>query len=123
MRQPFAEPGQPNQLQQLIAALAALCGRDFADAQRVLDVVANRHMLEERVVLENEAGITLLWQQMRHIAIVEDHPAMVDPGQPSDHPQHGALAAAARTQQHEELAIGNFERNIVYNRMIFVAFG
>ncbi len=33
--------------------------------------------------------------------------------EPGDHPQRGRLAAARRAEQHEELAVGDLERQVV----------
>ncbi len=99
-----AQPAQPGQLEQFVAAAAALGRRHLADAQAELDVLGHRHMAEQGVVLEHKADAPLL-----------------DRGQPGDHTQDGALAAAAWPQQHEELAIRHLQRHIVDHWMIRVA--
>ena len=40
--------------------------------------------------------------------------AAADVLQPGDHPQGGGLAAAGRTDEHDELAVGDVDGEVVY---------
>jgi hypothetical protein len=77
--------------------------------QRERHVVAHRHVRIERVILEHHRDVALL----RRNAV--DHPpadgnlAAADFLQPGDHAQKGRLAATRRSDQHAELAVGDFD--------------
>src|SRR5262249_30007691 len=87
-----------------------------------LDVLRDRHMAEQRVVLEHKPDIALLRRQSGDIAALQQHAPVVDPGQAGDHAQDRALAAAARPQENEEFAVGPLQRYVVDDRVAFVAF-
>ena len=123
LRAPPAEAREPDQLEQLLAPLPALLLGDARDAQRELDVVRHRHVAEERVVLEHEADAAILGSEPGDVAAVEEDLAGVDLGEARDHAQERALAAAARPEQHEELAGRDLERDAVDDRGVAVALG
>src|SRR5690606_6272210 len=93
-RAALAEPFERDQLEQLVAALAALRLRHAARAQRELDVVRDAHVLEERVVLEHEADLALAGADVRDVAAVQHDAAAIDAREPGDRAQERALAAA-----------------------------
>ena len=71
--------------------------------------VAHRHVRVERVVLEHHRDVAVLG---RHV--VDDAPADLDLAagdrlEPGDHAQQRRLAAARRTDQHAELAVGDLD--------------
>ena len=103
-----AQPCQPYQVEQLVAALAALGGGRFADAQPELHVLRHRHVLEQGIVLEDKPHPALLGRQVSHIPPVQQHPPVIHPRQAGDQAQDGGLSAAARAEQDEELAIAHF---------------
>ena len=100
-----AQACQPDQVQQLIPPPAALGCRHLADAQAELDIFGHAHVLEQGVVLEDEAHPALLGGQVGDIAPVQQHPPVVRGGQPGDQAQDGGLPAAAGAEQDEELPI------------------
>jgi hypothetical protein len=104
---------EPNQLEQLLAALATVPGRVLRDAKGELDVVCDRHLAEERVVLEDEPDSAILRRDAGDVTPVNEHATVVDLGQSSDHAKKRALAAAARAEQHEELAVRNRESDAI----------
>ena len=69
-----------DELEQFLAARAAFRALHLADAQRELDVLADRHVAKQRVVLENEPHVALARIDVGHVAAMERHPAMVDFG-------------------------------------------
>ena len=64
----LAEPLELHELEQLVHALADLRLRPLAHRQAERDVVGDRHVLERRVVLEDEADAALLRPQPRRLA-------------------------------------------------------
>jgi len=62
---------QRDQAQQLLAPAPALGGPRPSHAQRELDVVRDRHVAEQRVMLEHEAHATLARRQRGDIALVQ----------------------------------------------------
>jgi hypothetical protein len=79
-----------------------LAGR--LEAQREADVVAARHARVQGEVLEDHRHVPCGRREIVGVRAVEQQPSLVDLLQSGDHPQHGGLAAAGRTEQHEELA-------------------
>ena len=104
-RQAVVHALERDQPQQLLAAGPALGRLACADAQRELDVLADGHVAEQRVVLEHEADAALARRDVRDVAAVQRDAAVIDLGQAGDGAQQRALAAAAGPEQHEELAL------------------
>ena len=114
---PVPQSGEPDELEQLVPPPAPLGGADPADAQRELDVLGDRHLAEQRIVLENHADPPPLRREQGHVASVKEHAPVVDFRKPRDHPQDRALAAPARPQKHEELPVGHLDRDMVDDGM------
>ena len=104
---------QGHELEQFLASRASLARLDAPDPQRELDVVADRHVTEQRVVLEDEPDLALARVKVRDVLAVQGDAAVVDVGQPGDGPQQRALAAAARPEQYEEFARPHAQRDVV----------
>jgi hypothetical protein len=115
-RQAVVHALERHQPQQLRAPRAARSSLHPAHAQRELDVVAHRHVAKQGVMLEDEADLTVPRGDVGDVAPVQEHPAMVDLGEPGDGAQQGALAAAARSEQHEEFALLHLQGDIVDHR-------
>jgi hypothetical protein len=112
-RQPVVHAFERDQAQQFLATLATVGGLHAADAQRKLDVVGHAHVAEQRVVLEHEADAAIAGRHVRNVPAVEGDAAVVHAGQARDGAQQRTLAAAARAQQHIELAVADVQRDIV----------
>ena len=87
----------------------ALC--DALQLQPEADVLGNRHVREERVVLEDHVHVALRRRHVRDVLALEQDPALCRVLEAGDHPQRRRLAAAARAEQREELAGGDLERD------------
>src|SRR5262249_4187337 len=78
---------------------------------RVLDVLANGHVREERVLLEHEPDATLFGRAVDAVA-VEPHlvadrdAAAARSREPCDGPQHGALARTRRPDERDRRVDG-----------------
>ena len=68
-------------------------------------VLGDRHVREERVLLEHGVDIALVRRDPTHVDAVEQHLARRRLLEPGDHLQGGGLAAAGRTEHGEELTL------------------
>jgi hypothetical protein len=75
--------------------------------QPIGEVLAHRHMGEDRVVLEHEAHTTLAHRHARHVAPTEQDAAFARLLHPRDHVHRGGLAAAGRAEEGNKLAVRN----------------
>jgi len=81
--------------QELAAPRMAGAGAHATHAQGKLNVVGDRHMTEERVVLKHEADVALLRGNMRDVTAMQRDAPVIHSRQARDRAQQGALAAAA----------------------------
>jgi hypothetical protein len=85
----------------------------LAHHQPVADVLRDRHVREQRVVLEDRVDVPVeRWEIRDVLSVQEDQPRrrLLEPG---DHPQAGRLARPRRAQEGEELAWLDVERDAV----------
>ena len=122
-RQALVHALERDELQQLCAPRHALGTAHAPDAQRELDVVRDAHVAEERVVLEYEADAAVAGRNAGDVAPVQRYAPVVDLDEPGDGAQQRALAAAARAEQNEELALLDLERDVVDDRMRLIPLG
>ncbi|OPZ52338.1 MAG: hypothetical protein BWY91_02355 [bacterium ADurb.BinA028] len=78
---------------------------DLADAQGVGDVVTDRHVREEGVVLEDHGHVAVPRRHLRDVALADVDPTARRDLEPGDRAQQRGLAATGRTEQREELTI------------------
>ena len=123
MRVPATEPCEPGQFQQLLAPPRSLFPRHFANSESKLDVLRNGHMTKNRVVLKDESGAPLLRRQISDIAPVQQNPSARWLGQAGDHPQYRAFTAATGPEQHEQLLVRHFKRDVVDDPLVAEALG
>ncbi len=101
---------QAHHVQRLAHLFADLFTRQLLDVQREGHVLAHAHVGPDRIGLEHHRDVAPMGGNVGLLQMVEDHLARdADaPGggrlQAGDAAQRGGLAAAARTQQREELA-------------------
>ena len=89
---------------------------DAAHPQSVSDVLRDRHVREQRIVLEDGADVAAVGRQVRDVDAAEPHVPAVGLLESGDHPQHGGLARPGRTEHREELAVGDVEVDAVDGR-------
>ena len=75
------------------------------DLQRKGDVVEDRHVRIERVVLEHHRDVAVLGMHVVDELVADPDAAVGDLLEPGDHAQRRRLAAARRPDEHEELAV------------------
>ena len=101
--------GQAHHAQGLRDPLAACRLVDLADHQPVAHVVADRHVREQRVVLEDRVDVALERRDAGHVTPVKDDAAARRLLEPGDHPERRRLAGPRRAKHREELAIAHVE--------------
>ena len=77
------------------------------------DVVEHLEVGEDRVALEHHGQVPLAWRQVGHVGVADPDPATVGILQAGQQAQQRRLAAAARTEQHHELAVLDVELDVV----------
>ena len=89
-----------------------------AHRERERDVLGDRHVREQRVVLEDGVDVAPVGRQPGHVLPVELDEARGGLLEAADHAQRCRLAAAGRPQQGEELAVAHLEVDVVDRRNV-----
>ena len=84
------------------------------DLERVAHVVAHAEMRIERVLLEDERDIAILRLQPDDALAVDPDVAVIRLLETGEHPQRRRLAATARAEQDEQLAVVRRERQVLH---------
>ena len=94
-----------------------VAARNALHLQPERDVVVDGHVREERVLLEDHVhGPAIRWNP-GHVVPFQDDAAGVRQLEARDHPKRRRLAAPARPEQREELALTDLERHVVNRSM------
>src|SRR6185437_6992785 len=118
----FGETLEPNETQGLINPLSRCSPTVTAQSETVGDVPRHGHVWPKRIRLKDHAEISLVWRKKKPVfasanqAVTNiDIPAigMLESG---DHIERRGLAAAARPEKRNKLALFNIERQIVDGR-------
>src|SRR5690606_10257213 len=110
-----AHAREVDQPQRLLHPPGDLRLRHLPLAQREGDVLRDRHVREERVVLEDHAEVAAVRRQRRDVAPAQPDGSRGDVGEARDHVERGGLARAARPEQGEELAGGDVDVDVVHH--------
>ena len=87
------------------------------------DVVEDAHVREERVVLEDHADVAPVHRGVGDILAIEQDLAGLGFDEPGDGAQQRGLAAARGTEQGEEIALGEDQRDVVERTDLAVTLG
>ncbi len=90
--------------------------RALLHAEAEGDVLEDAHVLEERIMLENEAGAALVGAAVGHVAVIEEDLALLGKFQAGDDAQEGGLARAAGAKEREEFAVVDGEAHAIQGR-------
>ena len=113
-RQALGEAAQAHQSQRFGDARRNVGFRHLAHLEPEGHVLGDGQMREQRVALEHHAGVALPRRQHRDVLAAEAHAAGGRRDEAGDHAQRRGLAAAARPEQHHELAVAHVERDVVH---------
>ena len=86
---------------------------NLAQLQGKGHVLIHGHVGIERVALEHHGDIAVLGLHVVHPLAADEQIALGDILQTGHHPQGGGLAAAGRTDQHDELLVRNLQIEVV----------
>jgi hypothetical protein len=87
---------------------------DAGDLQREAHVLGDGHVRVERVVLEDHRDVAVLRRDVGDVAVADEDARRRDLLEAREHPQAGRLAAAGGADEHEELAVGDLEVELVH---------
>ena len=104
---------QVEDLSGLFDALVDLFLGGAGDLQGEAHVLAHRHVGVEGVVLEDHRDVAVLRRNVRDVLVADEDATGVDVLQAREHAQRGGLTAAGRADEDEELAVLDFEVELV----------
>ena len=87
--------------------------RDAAQLEPEAEVLLDRHLGVERVVLEHHRDVAVARSEVGDVAVADQDSSLGDLLEPGDHAQKGRLAAPGRADEHHELAVMDVERDVV----------
>ena len=122
-RAPVALGGEPDALELGLDPLLDLGLVHLLALQPEGDVVPDAEVGEERVALEDGVGRPFVRRQLRNVLVLDPDFAAGRPLEAGDHPQRRRLAAAARTQQGEELPLRQLQVDVVDRGKLVEALG
>jgi hypothetical protein len=112
-RLPVAEPGELDDVQDLVDSQPSVAASDSTHAEAVANVLGHGHVRKERVVLEHRVDVPQVRRPTGDIAPGQLDPALVRPLEAGDQPQGRRLARARGPEQGEELAARDLEIDAV----------
>jgi hypothetical protein len=102
-----------DELEQLVDPPANLRPRPAPHLEPEGDVLAHGHVLERRVMLEDEADPALLRRPLGHVDAVQLDRSRFRPLEASDHAQERRLPAPARPEERGQRAGRHLDRDVV----------
>ena len=104
-----AVAGQARHAERFVDALGNLLLREAAHGETVADVLGDRHVRKQRVVLEHHPHVAKPRRQRRDIAAGDDHAAGRRREITGADVEQRRLAGAGRAEQRQELALAKLE--------------
>jgi hypothetical protein len=111
MRPAISEVGQLHDAQHVVDAVADLVLAQLFQPQSERDVVEHVEVREQGVALEHQIDWAALRRRQRDVLPVDQHAALAGQLEAGDQPHERRLAAAARPQQRQDLAVEHVERH------------
>ena len=81
--------------------------------ERKENILQDGHMRVQRIVLEHQTHTAVFGRKVGHVVLAEENPALRGRLQAADQVERGALSAAGRPEQADELPVGDFKSEIV----------
>src|SRR5262249_29648466 len=119
----LGESRETHQRQQLAHARADLLFGTLADLQPKTHVVVDGHVLEGRVMLEDETDPPRARRRVSYLLRADQDLALVGRLEASDDAQQSRLAAAARPEQGREGALWHIQADVVKRPKLAEALG
>ena len=120
-RLPGAETAEAHHLERFRCSAATLPLPDLLHHEPVLDVLLDRHVREERVVLEDGVHRPVVRRQPGHVLAGELDRALVRRLEAGDHPQGRRLARPRGPEHREELPRRDVEVDRIHRDDVSVA--
>ena len=89
---------------------------DTALAQAISNVLLDRKMRKESVILKNEPDIALIWRNPCHIAPSDSYPSLIGLEKPRNHSQSRRLTAATWSKECDDFAFFNAKGDVANSR-------
>ncbi len=119
VRGPAVEVGlEPEHLRHVADAPLDLRLRRLANLEAVREVLVDRHVRVQRVVLEHHRDVAVARREVRDVTVADEHGALGDVLEAGDHPEERRLAASRRADEHHELARLDRQRDVVHGTNI-----
>jgi hypothetical protein len=106
-----AEPGQADALEHRVDPARDVGARRAPTSQAIGDVVGDRHHREERQVLEDQVHRAAVRRDAEHRSAADTDVAGARTFEAGDHPEEGRLSTTRRSEDGEERAPGDGERD------------
>ena len=113
-RPPALQALEPDDVEELEHPLAALAARHPLQLQPERDVVVDRHVREERVLLEDHVDRPAVRRDGGDVLPLQDDATLVGHLEAGDHPERRRLPAAARAEQREELSVSDRDVDVAH---------
>ncbi len=113
-RPPSLQALESDDIEELEHPLAALAARHPLQLQPEGDVVVDRHVREERVLLEDHVDRPAVRRDGGDVLPLQDDATLVRRLEAGDHPERRRLAAAARAEQREELSVSDRDVDVAH---------
>ena len=113
-RPPSLQALEPDDVEELEHPLAALAARHPLQLQPERDVVVDRHVRKERVLLEDHVDRAAVRRDGGDVLSLQEDATLVGHLEAGDHPERRRLPAAARAEQREELAVADRDVDVAH---------
>ena len=100
---------EPERRRHLPHAAGPLRPRDAPKLEAEAEVLLDRHLRVERVVLEDHRNVAVARSELRDVPVADHDAALRHLLQAGDHPKQRRLAAAGRSDEDHELAVVDVE--------------
>ena len=117
------QTGQSHQVERSRDAVRSLGRRHLPGAQAEGHVLEDGHVGEKGVVLKHHPGVPPVGGHVGDVLVVKEHGTGSGKDKPGDHAENGRLAASARPEQTEELAVGHGQADALHDRVVIEMLG
>lgn len=109
----FFHAAELDEVEEFIDAVGDFPGGVFADAEAEGDVFEDGHVLEEGVMLEDEADVAVAGGAFGGVFAFENDGTLVGGFEAGDDAEEGGFAGAGGTEEGDEFAGGGFDGDVI----------